>query len=95
MARVVKPGGRVVVLEFAQPRPRWFASLFRIYSKTVMPLLGGLISGARDAYVYLPESVERWKSRAELAEMMSAAGLRDIRWRDVTLGIACVHVGIR
>ena len=95
MVRVVKPGGRVVVLEFAQPKPDWFAQLFRIYSRTAMPLLGGLISGTREAYVYLPESVARWKSRQELVDLMAAARLKDMRWRDLTMGIACVHVGTR
>jgi demethylmenaquinone methyltransferase/2-methoxy-6-polyprenyl-1,4-benzoquinol methylase len=95
MTRVVKQGGRVVVLEFSQPRPRWFADLFRMYSTTMMPLLGGLISGTREAYVYLPESVSRWKSRDELAAMMESAGLVAVRQCDLTMGIACVHVGTK
>jgi demethylmenaquinone methyltransferase/2-methoxy-6-polyprenyl-1,4-benzoquinol methylase len=95
MARVVRPGGRVVVLEFAQPRPEWFASLFALYSRTMMPLLGGLISGVREAYSYLPASVERWKTRDEISAMMRQAGLTDVRYRDLTFGIACVHTGSR
>ncbi len=95
MARVVKPGGRVVVLEFSQPREGFFSTLFELYSKTVMPLLGGMVSGKREAYVYLPESVARWRTRDEIASMMTAAGLSQIRLRDLTLGVACVHVGTK
>lgn len=95
MARVVRPGGRVVVLEFSEPRQGWFGALFRAYFKSAVPLLGGLISGSPESYRYLPETVARWKSRAELADMMRASGLHDIRVRDLTLGIACVHVGAR
>ena len=95
MRRVVKPGGRVVVLEFAQPRVGWFNTLYEAYSKYGLPLIGGLISGRREAYLYLPESVARWKSRSELVEIMSAAGLTEPRWRDLTFGMVCVHTGTR
>ncbi len=89
------PGGRVVVLEFAQPHFGWFNSVYEAYSKYGMPLIGGLISGRREAYSYLPESVARWKSRSELIEMMRAAGLREPRLRDLTFGMVCVHTGTR
>ncbi len=95
MRRVVKPGGRVVVLEFAQPHFGWFNSVYEAYSKYGMPLIGGLISGRREAYSYLPESVARWKSRSELIEIMRDAGLREPRLRDLTFGMVCVHTGTR
>ncbi len=60
-----------------------------------MPALGGAISGRRDAYAYLPASVERFASREQLAERMRAAGLNDVRWVDLTFGLVCVHVGVK
>jgi demethylmenaquinone methyltransferase/2-methoxy-6-polyprenyl-1,4-benzoquinol methylase len=93
LARVVKPGGRVVILEFSSPRVAWFAKIFEIYSRTVMPILGGLISGKREAYTYLPESVRRWLTREELRQIMHDAGLIETRYSDLTFGVACVHVG--
>ncbi len=95
LARVVKPGGRVVVLEFSSPKIEWFNKIFELYSKTIMPYLGGMISGRRDAYSYLPESVRRWHSRSELCEMMRNAGLSNPRYNDLTFGVACVHVGTK
>jgi demethylmenaquinone methyltransferase/2-methoxy-6-polyprenyl-1,4-benzoquinol methylase len=82
MARVVRPGGRVVLLEFNQPRHRTFAALYRWYSFRVLPLLGGLISGRRSAYEYLPSSVAAFPSREAITEMMGLAGLADVRVTD-------------
>lgn len=95
MARVVRPGGRVVCLEFASPRAGTFRALYQLYSRFVMPAVGGAISGRRDAYAYLPASVARFKSRSELAALMSGAGLADVRWVDLTFGLVCVHVGVK
>ncbi|HEX5322396.1 MAG TPA: bifunctional demethylmenaquinone methyltransferase/2-methoxy-6-polyprenyl-1,4-benzoquinol methylase UbiE [Capsulimonadaceae bacterium] len=95
MARVVKPGGRVVCMEFSQPRTRLLQSLYALYSLRVMPMVGGLVSGRREAYSYLPQSVARWKSREELSELMRMAGLQDVRFRDLTFGIVCVHTGTK
>jgi len=95
MARTVKSGGRVVCLEFSQPKLPLLRGLYNLYSLKVMPLVGGLVSGRREAYSYLPQSVARWKSREELADLMRRAGLQDIRTRDLTFGIACVHTGTK
>lgn len=95
MARVVRPGGRVVILEFNQPQNRLFAALYRGYSFTILPWLGGLISGRRSAYEYLPSSVAAFPSREALAEMMRRAGLDDIRVTDLTFGAVAIHVGVK
>lgn len=94
MARVVKPGGRVVCLEFSQPPPGLFRSAYELHARYLMPALGGMISGRRDAYTYLPASVERFAGREQLAAQMRAAGLRQVRWVDLTFGLVCVHVGV-
>lgn len=95
MARVLAPGGRVVCLEFAEPRNGPFRGFYNAYSKHVMPRVGGAISGRTDAYTYLPASVRRFASRAELAQVMADAGLVDVRYVDLTFGLVCVHVGVK
>jgi demethylmenaquinone methyltransferase/2-methoxy-6-polyprenyl-1,4-benzoquinol methylase len=95
MARVTRSGGRVVCLEFARPGPGPFRVAYDAYSRWVMPKVGGAISGRPDAYAYLPESMIRFKGRAELARMMREAGLAHIRQIDLTFGLVCVHVGTK
>ncbi len=95
MARVTRSGGRVVILECSLPRNPLLARLFRLYSFTVMPWLGGLISGRRSAYEYLPSSVEAFYSREALAEIMRDAGLTDIRVTDLTFGTVVLHSGVK
>jgi len=95
MMRVVKPGGRVVCLEFSQPPPGPFRAAYELHSRYIMPVLGGALSGRRDAYTYLPASVERFKSREQLAAQMRDAGLSEVRWVDLTFGLVCVHVGTK
>ncbi|MDX1931916.1 MAG: ubiquinone/menaquinone biosynthesis methyltransferase, partial [Capsulimonadales bacterium] len=93
MARVSRSGGRVVLLEFNQPKHPWFATLYRWYSFSVMPWLGGLVSGKRAAYEYLPSSVAAFHSREEIAGFMERAGLRNIRIKDLMLGAVVIHCG--
>ena len=95
MARVLRPGGRVVCLEFSQPPCGLFRTGYEIHARHVMPRLGGAISGRPDAYAYLPASVARFDSREELAERMREAGLSPVRFVDLTFGLVCVHVGIK
>jgi demethylmenaquinone methyltransferase/2-methoxy-6-polyprenyl-1,4-benzoquinol methylase len=94
MRRVLRPGGVAAVLEFSQPPHPLFARLYQFYSRRVLPLVGGVLSGARDAYTYLPESVSRFPSPEQLARLMSAAGFRRIEYELLTGGIVALHVGV-
>jgi len=90
--RVLRAGGALVVLEFALPRGV-LGSLYRFYFRSVLPRLGGLISGDRGAYAYLPASVERFARPEELAALLRQAGFDDVRSRRLTGGIAWLHRG--
>lgn len=94
MARVLKPGGRAVILEFATPRNRFFRAVYFFYFLRVLPWLGGLIS-QRSAYQYLPDSVLEFPDREAFKVMMEEAGFVDVKVHDLTGGIAAVHVGTR
>jgi demethylmenaquinone methyltransferase/2-methoxy-6-polyprenyl-1,4-benzoquinol methylase len=93
LARVVKPGGRVVVLEFSPPPRGVLGSLYRAYFTRVLPRIGGWISGDREAYRYLPDTVAQWLAPDELVRRMRAAGLTDCGWQPLTCGIASLHWG--
>lgn len=96
MARVVRPGGRVVILEFTLPAGRILRSAYLLYFTRILPLIGSLVSGTRtNAYGYLPESVRRWPSPEAFARLMESAGLREVRWELQTFGIAAIHWGLR
>jgi demethylmenaquinone methyltransferase/2-methoxy-6-polyprenyl-1,4-benzoquinol methylase len=93
--RVVKPGGRIVCLEITLPRTPVFGQLFRLYFFKLVPLVGGLISGRREAYTYLPHSALAFPRPAELARIMTSAGLRDVGYQLAMLGTVAVHWGIK
>jgi len=93
LARVVRPGGRVVCLELTLPRPRWWGRLFHGTFRRIAPVLGGL-AGARDAYRYLPVSLDGFPDADEVAGTMRAAGLLGVRYRRLGLGSVAVHVGV-
>jgi demethylmenaquinone methyltransferase/2-methoxy-6-polyprenyl-1,4-benzoquinol methylase len=95
MRRVLRPGGRAIVLEFFQPRGTVFAALYRFYSTVLLPRIGGWISGVPEAYAYLPASVATFPEPGAFAEAMRAAGFGAVRWRALTGGIVCIHVGLR
>jgi len=92
MARVTKPGGRVVALEITQPRLPLWSTLYKFYFYRLVPLLGGALSD-REAYRYLPDSAARFVSADELAEIMRGAGLRDVGYELLNLGTVALHVG--
>jgi demethylmenaquinone methyltransferase/2-methoxy-6-polyprenyl-1,4-benzoquinol methylase len=94
MKRVTRPGGRVVALEITQPDLPGFSSLFRVYFEWLVPRIGQLVSGDREAYTYLPQSVDRFLAPAELARRMEMAGLRDVTFRRLGMGTVTVHTGI-
>jgi demethylmenaquinone methyltransferase/2-methoxy-6-polyprenyl-1,4-benzoquinol methylase len=94
-ARVVKPGGRVVCLELSWPRSGPLRQVFPLYFAGVVPLIGQLVGGDRDAYTYLPESVRAFPAPTALAGMMEAAGLRDVQWRPLGFGSVTLHWGTK
>jgi demethylmenaquinone methyltransferase/2-methoxy-6-polyprenyl-1,4-benzoquinol methylase len=93
--RVLAPGARLVILEFTTPRQRIVWTLYRLYFHHVLPFVGGVVSGNRAAYRYLPASVARFPNEPALAERLRAAGFADVHWTSLTLGIAAIHVGTR
>lgn len=94
-ARVLKPGGRLVVLEFTTPAFKPFRDLYLWYFTRVLPWIGRRISGHDSAYTYLPETVLHFPRPKELAERMRSAGFRNVGWSSLTGGIAAIHYGTR
>ncbi len=92
MHRVLKPGGRAVILEFSTPTFPPFRALYQFYFLKVLPRIGGLFS-RQSAYQYLPDSVMEFPSREEFKGLMAKAGFKNLRHSDLTLGIATVYVG--
>lgn len=90
-ARVIRPGGRLVVLEFMTPHWQPFRALYLWYFRRVLPLVGRLISRHDSAYSYLPESVLRFPEPPALARRMTEAGFDDVQWDVMTGGIVAVH----
>jgi len=94
MARVCRPGGRVVILEFSKPRVAGLDRLYLWYFRKVLPRVGQWFSRSPDAaYKYLPESVLAFPDYEALCERMSAAGLRDVKYHPLTFGVATIYVG--
>jgi demethylmenaquinone methyltransferase/2-methoxy-6-polyprenyl-1,4-benzoquinol methylase len=94
MCRVVRPGGRIVVLEFSRPEGTLFGALYRFYFTRVLPRVGGLVS-KRGAYAYLPDSVQAFPSPRDFAEIMRAAGCAAVTYRPLSFGIVTLYVGTR
>lgn len=93
MTRVLKPGGRLVILEFTEPRRPPFSTFYSLWFDRIVPVLGRLTSDP-EAYSYLPESVHGFPSPRGLAEKMDAAGLERIRWTVLAGGILTIHSGV-
>ncbi len=90
--RVLKPGGRFVCLEFSRPQ-RWLAPFYDLYSWLVIPRLGAAVAQAPIAYQYLVESIRRFPDQREFAAHLAAAGFAEVRWENLSFGIACLHFG--
>ena len=93
--RVLKPGGRAAVLEFSKPVLPGFRALFRFYFERVLPLLGGLVSGSKSAYRYLPASVANFPDQERLASLMSEIGFEAVEYQNLTGGVAAIHLGTK
>ena len=96
MARVIKPGGRVLVLEFGQPQNRVFGKLYDVYTRHLLPHLGGAITGKKDAYEYLQKSAGRFPCGEEFVQLMrEAADFESIDFVPLTFGIAYLYRGVK
>ena len=95
MIRVIKKGGKVIILEFTFPRDKLMRILYPLYFKKFLPWLGGMISGDKGAYAYLPESVTQFPHAEDYEEMLKRSGLEEIRSQRLTFGIASIISGIK
>lgn len=95
LLRVIRPGGRVAVLEFSTPVVPGFRALFQFYFTRVLPRIGGMVSGSRGAYEYLPDSVSKFPDQGRLAALMRETGFEAVGYRNLTGGIAALHTGTR
>lgn len=95
MRRCLKPGGRAVCLEIARPEGVPARAFYGVWFDRIVPLLGGMISGDREAYAYLPRSVKEFVAPAELAGIMERSGLRNVTWERLAGGIITLHSGTK
>ena len=95
MFRVLKPGGKMMCLEFSKPTAPLFRWLYDMYSFYVMPLLGEIIVGSRDAYLLLPESIRTFPLPDKLSHILERVGFTNVRYRKFTNGIAVVHLAVK
>lgn len=91
--RVLKPGGRLCILEFSTPPAKALRAIYDAYSFNVIPPLGGLLAGDKDSYQYLVESIRRFPRQQAFADMVTEAGFKRVGWEDYTGGIAALHYG--
>ncbi|HXL80673.1 MAG TPA: bifunctional demethylmenaquinone methyltransferase/2-methoxy-6-polyprenyl-1,4-benzoquinol methylase UbiE [Pyrinomonadaceae bacterium] len=95
LLRILRPGGTLAVLEFSKPQTPILRTFFRVYFTNLLPLFGGLISGSKSAYEYLPNSVSRFPDQTSLAAMMEEIGFTEVTFQNLTGGIAALHLGKR
>jgi demethylmenaquinone methyltransferase/2-methoxy-6-polyprenyl-1,4-benzoquinol methylase len=93
MVRILKPDGRALILEFAPPGRGIFGAGYQIYLKTIIPLLGGIVSGSMDAYRYFSASIANFLEPDDVVELLQQEGLRNIHFKALTGGIACIYRG--
>ncbi|MBV5245223.1 MULTISPECIES: demethylmenaquinone methyltransferase [Mycolicibacterium] len=95
MARVTRPGGRLVVCEFSTPTNGLFSTVYKEYLMKALPAMATAVSSNPDAYVYLAESIRAWPDQRALARRIEAAGWSDVRWRNLTGGIVALHAATK
>jgi len=94
MRRVLRPGGRMYVLEFSQPN-RWFRSFYYFYLRRILPGLAQLVTGDRDAYVYLNQTIEKFPNRDGLSAEIRACGFNDVTAKSMSFGIVALHEAVK
>jgi len=95
LSRILKKGGKIVVLEFSTPILPGFRQAFQFYFSNILPRIGGTVSGSRGAYEYLPNSVSKFPDQKNLALMMRETGFSDVEYKNLTGGIAAIHTGTK
>ncbi|UUO01427.1 demethylmenaquinone methyltransferase [Mycolicibacterium novocastrense] len=95
MARVTRPGGRLVVCEFSTPTNRLFATAYKEYLMQALPRIARAVSSNPEAYVYLAESIRAWPDQTQLARQIADAGWSSVRWRNLTGGIVALHAATK
>ncbi|MGI9124063.1 MAG: demethylmenaquinone methyltransferase [Mycobacterium sp.] len=95
MARVTRPGGRLVVCEFSTPTVPVFSTAYKEYLMQALPRVARAVSSNPEAYVYLAESIRAWPDQAELARRIEHAGWEQVRWRNLTGGIVALHAAVK
>ena len=93
--RVLKSGGRIVVIEFSQPTNQIFRTIYLRYLMRALPTVARKVSSNPDAYVYLAESILAWPNQNGLADLMRAAGFGSVQWKNLTFGIVAIHTGVK
>jgi demethylmenaquinone methyltransferase / 2-methoxy-6-polyprenyl-1,4-benzoquinol methylase len=95
LLRVLKPGAVAAILEFSQPTNPMFRALYGFFSTSVLPRVGGMVSGSSDAYSYLPESIRKFPGAEELAAKMKSAGFRSVEFERMTGSAVALHLGFK
>jgi demethylmenaquinone methyltransferase/2-methoxy-6-polyprenyl-1,4-benzoquinol methylase len=95
MSRVVRPGGLVLVLEFSRPQSFPFRQLYFFYFRFILPVIGRIVSGNREAYSYLHDSVMQFPDNEQFIDLMNKAGLGSVRQTRLTGGIASIYTGLK
>ncbi len=93
LLRVLRPGGTLAILEFSQPTNRAFGALYGFFSTRVLPWVGGMVSGSREAYSYLPESIRKFPGAEDLAAQMRSTGFSSVEFERMTGGSVALHLG--
>ncbi|ANW63372.1 demethylmenaquinone methyltransferase [Mycolicibacterium murale] len=95
MARVTKPGGRLVVCEFSTPTVPVFATVYKEYLMRALPAMARMVSSDPESYEYLAESIRAWPDQAALARLIADAGWSQVRWRNLSAGIVALHAATK
>ena len=90
--RVLKIGGKIAILEFSKPTSKWFAPIFKFYFNKIIPMLGRLLSN-KEAYMYLPESVDYFLTRDDVCSKLKEAGFKNVSYNNYTFGVATIYLG--